>query len=251
VALTSGTFGPLSRCVDGRVGQFGDVVALPVAADALREDRVERAVEPRVWHRGNHLADARSELAERGHRRVARLDRPSEVHHRDGEGVTMTVFGHERQRRRDLERGEPAVRPRGVLDPFPPEAEQVARMVEFVKEQPDGHGVDRVQLELERRRDAEIAAAASDRPEQVVVLGLAGPHRPAIGGDHVGREQVVDGQPISAGQVADAAAQCETADAGGRDDPAGCRLTIGVGCIPPAQRGRSDRRARVASGTGR
>ena len=88
-----------------------------------------------------------------------------------------------------------------------------------------------MQLELEGRDDPEIAAAASERPEQVLVLGLAGPHRLAVGGDHLGGEQVVDGQPVAAGQVADAAAEGETGDAGGRNDPAGRRQAVGVGGI--------------------
>jgi len=122
-----------------------------------------------------------------------------------------------------------------------------ARLVEFVKEQPDGDGVDRMQLELEGRSDAEIAAAASDRPEQVVVLGLAGPHWSAIGGDQVGREEVVNGQPVTAGQVADTAAECETADAGGRDDPAGRRQAVGVGRIVEVSPGCAPARTRSAA----
>ena len=232
--------------IDGRVGQFGDVVALPVAADALREDRVERAVEPRVGHRGDHLANARREVAERRHRRVTGLNRPGEVHHRDRERVAVPVLGHEGQRRRDLERREPTVGLRGIFDPFAPEAQQVARVVEFVEEQTDSDGVDRMQLELEGRHHTEVAAAAADRPEQVVVLGLAGPHRPAISGDHIGREQVVDAQPVTAGQVADAAAQGETRNTGGRHDPTSGRQPVRVGRIVEVAPGRAAARPRRA-----
>ncbi len=39
-----------------------------------------------------------------------------------------------------------------------------------------------------------------------------------IGGNHIGRQQVVDGQAELAGDPAEAAAQCQAGDAGGRVD---------------------------------
>ena len=56
---------------------------------------------------------------------------------------------------------------RGVLDPLAEEPQQVAGVVEFVEEQADVDVSIGMQLELERCDDPEIAAAASDRPEQV------------------------------------------------------------------------------------
>ncbi len=46
----------------------------------------------------------------------------------------------------------------------------------------------------------------------------AGHHEPAVGEDHVGGQQVVDGQSVLARQVSHAAAERQTSDAGGRDD---------------------------------
>ena len=65
-----------------------------------------------------------------------------------------------------------------------------------------------VAAEGERGDDAEVAAAAAQRPEQVAgaTSALARDER-AVGEDDVGREQVVDGQAEAAGQVADAAAE--------------------------------------------
>ena len=54
---------------------------------------------------------------------------------------------------------------------------------------------DRVEPEHERRRHAEVAAAAVQRPEQVGVLVLAGGDLPAVGGDEIDRDQVVAGEP--------------------------------------------------------
>ena len=67
---------------------------------------------------------------------------------------------------------------------------------------------DLVEPELEARRDAEVAAAAADRPEQVGVGGLrrrdAGR---AVGGHELGGEQRVDRHAVLADEVADPAAE--------------------------------------------
>ena len=52
---------------------------------------------------------------------------------------------------------------------------------------------------------------------------LAGGQEAAVGGDDVGREQVVAGQAVLALQPADAAAEREPGDAGRRDRAAGRR----------------------------
>jgi hypothetical protein len=75
--------------------------------------------------------------------------------------------------------------------------------------------------EQERRDDAEVAAAAADRPEQVgVLVGISTDDR-AVGQHHLGLQQAVDAEPMLAGEMADAAAQGEAADAGRPDDAAG------------------------------
>ena len=66
----------------------------------------------------------------------------------------------------------------------------------------------RVQPELEPRHDAEVAAAAADRPEQVRARGPSSTVADlAVGRHDLGREQVVDRQPVLAHEVADAAAE--------------------------------------------
>ncbi len=72
--------------------------------------------------------------------------------------------------------------------------------------------------EQERGDDAEVAAAAANRPEQIgVLLGIGG-HEPAVGQHDVDLEDVVDGQAAAAGEMAEPAAERQAADAGGRDD---------------------------------
>jgi hypothetical protein len=67
-----------------------------------------------------------------------------------------------------------------------------------------------MQAELQLAGDAEIAAPATKRPEQLVVRVRAGMDHRAIGGHDLGAEQVVAGQAVLRGQVADSAAEGET-----------------------------------------
>ena len=70
------------------------------------------------------------------------------------------------------------------------------------------------------------------RPQQQVgVLGLDRVHEPAVGGDHVGADQVVAGEAVLAHQPADAAAEREAADAGRRDQAAGGREPVRLGLV--------------------
>ena len=79
-------------------------------------------------------------------------------------------------------------------------------------------GADGVEPVLERGDDAEVAAAAAQRPEQVGVLVGRRAHDLALGGDHVHRDHVVAGPAVAARQVAEAAADGEAGDAGGGDE---------------------------------
>ncbi len=99
--------------------------------------------------------------------------------------------------------------------------------------------------ELERGDDAEVAAAAAQRPEQLRVLVLAGVQVLAVGGHDVGADEVVAGQAALADQPADAAAEREPGDAGGRHQSPGDRqperLRLGVDVAPQAAGLRRDR----------
>lgn len=81
------------------------------------------------------------------------------------------------------------------------------------QQHPADDAVQRVQPELHPGDHAEVPAAAAQRPEQVRVLLGVRAHHPAVREHDVRREQVVDGQPVRAGQVADAAAERDPRDA--------------------------------------
>ena len=74
--------------------------------------------------------------------------------------------------------------------------------------------------ELERGHDAEVAAAAAQRPEQVRIAVRTGHDTLAGRGDDLGPDQVVAGEARRARQPADPAAERQAADAGVAERPA-------------------------------
>ena len=60
--------------------------------------------------------------------------------------------------------------------------------------------------------DAEVAAAAAQRPEQLRLGLRVDAALPPVGGDDLRREQVVDGQAVLAHEEADAAGERDAAD---------------------------------------
>ena len=110
------------------------------------------------------------------------------------------------------------------------EAHDLLGAVARIEDRAGGHGrADRVQIELEGGDDAEIASAAAQAPEEVGVLRRARGEDLAVGGDHLGRAQVVAGQAVLAHQPADPAAQREAGDAGGRDQAPGSGESVLLG----------------------
>ena len=120
-------------------------------------------------------------------------------------------------------------------------------------------GPDRVQRELERGHDAEVAAAAAQRPEQLGMLVGGGADRLAARGHELDGEQVVAREAVLALEPAGAAAEREAGDAGARDAAAdggepvllGGAVDLGPGQRrrPRARRGaRGRRRSRAGRG---
>jgi hypothetical protein len=103
----------------------------------------------------------------------------------------------------------------GGLGELPIEAEHLLGPAQGIGHHPSqNRRADGVELILERGDDAEVAAAAAQAPEEVLVLRGAGRQEPAVGSDHIRRDEIIDGQPVLAGQPAEAAAEGEAGDAG-------------------------------------
>ena len=133
------------------------------------------------------------------------------------------------QRRDRAEPNDVAELIRRVGDEVTVEAQHVGGVLGR-PEHRSGHdgGADGVQREPERADDAEVPTAASQRPEQVGVIVGRCPDDVALGGDHLGLHQVVDGEPVFAHEPADAAAQAEAADAGVAHDAARGGQTVSL-----------------------
>jgi hypothetical protein len=90
----------------------------------------------------------------------------------------------------------------------------------------------RMQLIFQGGHHAEVGPRAANGPEQIGVFVPACPEGPAIGGDKVNRQEIVDCQAVLAYQPAQPSAQGEPGDTRGGHDPAGggqavqLRLTV-------------------------
>ena len=78
---------------------------------------------------------------------------------------------------------------------------------------------ERLEPELERGRDPEVPAGATQAPEELGLLGLARVNEATIGGDEVDGDQIVDRQPEVPLQPADSAPERQSCDAGVAHDP--------------------------------
>src|SRR5204863_9189807 len=98
-----------------------------------------------------------------------------------------------------------------------PGAQDLARLSERVDDEARiDLRADRMEGELERRDDAEVAAAAAQRPEQLGLLARRRRAHRAVGHDDARAQQVVDRHAVQARQPAEAAAEREAGYAGGR-----------------------------------
>ncbi len=132
--------------------------------------------------------------------------------------AAVELLRERRHGRHGREREEPVQLPRRLRDELPVALHDRDGVVERPERRAGDDRAHRVQPVAELGDDAEVAAAAADRPEQVRVLVGAGGDLRAVGEDDVRAEQVVDREAVLAGQVADAAAERQSADAGGAQD---------------------------------
>ena len=164
-------------------------LALPVVVQPGRQQVVEERVGGRVGHAGDVMSDHRAEGGQPGPNLGVGARGPAEAGEHDAGGPAVPVLADKRERGCQ---GDPQDRSElvgGVGDQPPVAAHDLA--VERVERGPAKDVGHRVQPVLERGHHPEVAAAAAQCPEQLgVAVGVAGQEL-AVGGDHVGRDQVV------------------------------------------------------------
>src|SRR5262249_49152808 len=95
------------------------------------------------------------------------------------------------------------------------EFQHVTGMLDRMRDHTAGHrGPDRMKLVFERRRYAKVSAAAAHSPEEIRIVVMARRERAPVSQDKVGRDEIVQRQPIFAHQPTEPAAESEPGDAG-------------------------------------
>ena len=180
--------------------------AARAAGLALGGELVDRG----IGHRADEIGDRLGEGPDRGPRGLAGLEVAVEDAE-DHEHELADPFGRdERSRRREHhegDQGQRVGRPAGHRDET---GDRLGR-----RRQDDPAADDRVDLDEavdEAGHDADVAASAADRPEQVGMALLVDRQDPAVGGNDLGATRVVDRHPVLAGQEADPAAGRDAAD---------------------------------------
>jgi hypothetical protein len=163
-----------------------------------------------VLHRPQEVGDRLGQGAERrdgapAGPHLARVDHPR---HDDEAGVQR--LGHERHRRRGHHVLDRAQLVRGRLGLRDEAGDHLGRRGQ--QEQAADDRVDRMKPVLQARDDAEVAAAAPQRPEQLGLGPCVHAAQPPVGGDDLRRQHAVDRQPVLADEEADAARERDAAD---------------------------------------
>ena len=168
-----------------------------------------------------------AEGAERGEGALARLAVAGVRHERHVHELPVVLLGHERHRRAGHD-----VRDRRQLvgRGFGRGDEPRDRLGGGRQDQHAAHGgLERMQPESEAGRDAEVAAATADRPEQVRVMLGVDAKELAVGGHDVGRQQRVDRQAVLADEIPDTPAERDPPEPDGTRVPKAGRQVVGRG----------------------
>ena len=120
---------------------------------------------------------------------------------------------------------------RAARDRVAVEAQQVGGSVDRMCDQTAHHGLQGVEAVRERRRDAEVAAATSKRPEEVWVRVGPDVEFLTVCGDEFDSDQVVRCETVLGHQPAEAAAKGVAGDARGRDRASGHREPVLCGSV--------------------
>jgi hypothetical protein len=99
-------------------------------------------------------------------------------------------------------------------------ADNIDGSVARIEQKAAQNGVYRPGLEFERGDHSKVAAPATEGPEQILVLRVAGSEHFAVGGNDLARNEIINGHAVLTKQPTDATTQGEARNASFRDYPA-------------------------------
>ena len=195
-------------------------IGAPVPLQTRRIKGVEHALQGWVWQRTHKIQRGLFECPDWFECFFRFLQWPGVCPDDSAHFFHVQMFGEWRSRRHG-KKGEEAIQIIGrrrdqIAIPF----HHVSRLAQFIEHRARIKRVDRMQPEREGCDDAKIAAAAAKRPEQIGIFVGARFYKFAVGQDHIDREQIIDAQSAFSGEMTDAAAQGQSADASCRNDSA-------------------------------
>ena len=158
----------LDQRVDQPIVYAREVVRLPVVACARREERIERLLPAGVGMRPHDVGDRLAEATQRLERALAGGHVAGVEHGQDDDLRAVHGDWQEGKWRRfpDHDPGHDVVG--GLRGELAIVMQHAARLGERMHDQPRQHlRADRMELELEAGDDAEVAAAAANRPEEI------------------------------------------------------------------------------------
>ena len=198
--------GVLDESADCLVGQALEEQPVADARDGV--GRVHMQVLKSRWRHGGEGVHRRIELSQLRDQRAAVGLRADEDRLDDHEALAAHRL---RNVRKGWKMKDPADRRdlvRHRLGPFAPGAQHLACPLEGPEHRAGvqlGRGI---QLKLDRRDDAEAAAATPNSPEQIGLVLTVQPHNPSLGSDQLDRGDAVGGEPSATRQPAHAASEC-------------------------------------------
>ena len=134
----------------------------------------------------------RCKVTNRSERGIGLLDSPRVAPDHTANGLSVQR-SRKSFHRRNAQKGKPAIQlDRSRRQKIRIPAEHFGRLVERPEGRSPHDRINRMQTKLERSDHAEVAAAATDRPEKIRKLICIDRHETAVGEDQVGFDEAVN-----------------------------------------------------------
>ena len=204
----------LDEHVDGLVGQRVVEVGGPVVPEPLGEPGLDQRLHGDVGHGLDEVNRRRAPLTQRRDHALGFVDGPR-VRDEDRDDRMSLHLGRDEWRRWCGDEGKATADLVGCREhEVAVEAEQVGSDRRGVDEHArEDEGRKRVEAEVERGDDTEVAATTAHTPEQFRIRGLRRDHLAPVGGDHLDLDEIVAREPELPLDPTAAAAEGESGDA--------------------------------------